>query len=137
MTEDLTKKDLNNVRSMLDIARSVISTHKFLNSGQEIPSEVEESLKMMNYTNLSKIGSLYDIEIMRKLRDHYDDSVARVYSFGDYRILSRRAELDGCGTETLRIIADEIIENDLEREIECLEQIEEKIKEYLVETDSM
>lgn len=137
MTEDLTKKDLNNVRSMLDIARSVMSTHEFLNSGQEIPPEIVDSLRATNYINLSKIGSLYDIEIMRKLRDHYDDLVAQVYSLDDYRILSRCVENDNDGAETLRIAAYEIIESELSRVIECLETLEEKIKEDLIETDSM
>ena len=137
MTEDLTKKDLNNVRSMLDIARSVISTHEFLNSGQEIPSEIAASLKTTNYINLSKIGFLYDRDIMHKLRDHYDDLVIHVHSLDDYCILSRCVENDSDGAETLRIAADEIIESELSRVIECLETLEEKIKEHLIETDSM
>lgn len=137
MTEDLTKKDLNNVRSMLDIARSVISAHEFLNSGQEIPSEIAASLKTTNYINLSKIGFLYDHDITRKLIDHYGDLVMQVHSLDDYCILSRCTENDSDGAETLRIAADEIIESELGRVIECLETLEEKIKEYLIETDSM
>ena len=137
MTEDLTKKDLNNVRSMLDIARSVISAHEFLNSGQEIPSEIAASLKTTNYINLSKIGFLYDHDIMHKLRDHYGDLVIQVRSLDDYCILSRCVENDSDGAETLRIAADEIIESELSRVIECLETLEEKIKEHLIETDSM
>ena len=137
MTEDLTKKDLNNVRSMLDIARSVISAHEFLNSGQEIPSEIAASLKTTNYINLSKIGFLYDRDIMHKLRDHYGDLVIHAHSLDNYRILSRCVENDSDGAETLKIAADEIIESELSRVIECLETLEEKIKEHLIETDSM
>lgn len=137
MKENLTKKDLDRIQSMLSYSKSVMSAHEFLHSDYDVLDEIASSLQKMKHDDLSRIGLAYEEDFRFKLRDHFGDLVRNLCFVNSYHLLSRCVDDDSDKTKVLRLAAEDIIENDLKEVIECLETLEEKIKEYLIETDQM
>ena len=136
MTEKITKNDLDAVCSMLTHANGVMSAHSLLKSDSERSSDIDYLLNNLKYESLSKIPTLLNNDRYNRIYGNFPE-ITFLVSVYQYDILARCVDDYSEKTEVLRIAGDEIIENELKEVIVILEQLAEKIKEHLIETDSM
>lgn len=136
MRRDLTKNDLSVIRDIIKLIRSVKSNHNFLKNETSLPESVKIALSNSIYEDLAMIEPTMNEDIRSKITSNFNGSII-VWSVKNYQIFAKRINDNSNKTEALRLAADDIIENELDELLEYLEWIEEKIKEDLVETDSM
>ena len=136
MRRDLTKNDLSVIRDIIKLIRSVKSNHNFLKNETSLPESVKIALSNSIYEDLAMIEPTMNEDIRSKITSNFNGSII-VWSVKNYQIFAKCINDNSNKTEALRLAADDIIENELDELLEYLEWIEEKIKEDLVETDSM
>lgn len=136
MRRDLTKNDLSVIRYIIKLIRSVKSNHNFLKNETSLPESVKIALSNSIYEDLAMIEPTMNEDIRSKITSNFNGSII-VWSVKNYQIFAKYINDNSNKTEALRLAADDIIENELDELLEYLEWTEEKIKEDLVETDSM